>query len=228
MARGSSAFGQGLADQSEWRRQHMARDSFGRSWRVNVEKESGYPIRSLPAGWSDPLPTPDKYITVGRDGYGGISIGFDQWITDQDAALGTWWGTVDGLGEAQHGMAYNPAKARALDAGELELPVGDIHAWVIRQGGPKPQPEPAVLRLAKDGNRHLLGLEPMPCSVKDYMTWLQAGEGSVEEQDPEFAAFVATKPSWSKFLGWCRAHGSSAQEASQRWNALKEKKVEVA
>jgi len=144
--------------QAKQRRPVMAADQFGRPWSFSIEIITGDPTGLIsPAGWADPMRTPQKYLKVPRNQFGlpdysRISVKEQQWITDQEYHVGEY-------------------ETRFLETASDKMPGGfDINTvfqnpWLKRLAGPRPFPSPRCLRAAFDvkhpASRALLGLEPL-------------------------------------------------------------------
>lgn len=129
-----------------------ATDQHGRPWGYKAEKKTMHPTCTMNTiGWTDPLETPQKYITVpvgrsGRPKYGELAVEWDRWIADQREAERQRWNTAYQIAIDLFGNA-----------------VGD-RDWqhdpkVVKESGPPPWPSVEALEAARDGLLSLLGYD---------------------------------------------------------------------
>jgi len=112
------------------RRNYNVKDQWGRKWLVSIEKETGHPTGAIEACFTDPLATPQQYLEIDEEMPRQLTIRYDRWIADQNAAMRDWEARRDDIGRALYGERYNPAKkiTRELEriVGKQPRSVGDI------------------------------------------------------------------------------------------------------
>jgi len=138
------------------RRSLNPRDQFGRLWATNIEIQTGDPTGGIfPAGWTDPLATPTKFVGMvrtpeGQTDLGRVEIQFERWIQERHQDEEQWW-------EQLHHNAQTMYKR--LDADMVKNL--DKDKFLLDLTGPKPFPSVAVLRKAAAGYRPFLGLQEL-------------------------------------------------------------------
>jgi hypothetical protein len=141
--------------QADFRRDINPRDQFGRKWSACSEIGTGEPTGGIfPAGWTDPLRTPIKYLGVPKNDDGQAEIGklrvdFDRWVSDQRKEEQDWYASL-----------YQIALNKNVDI-PSDVSVLEKHPILKGLAGPKPWPPVEAIDAAKSGDRRLLGFEPL-------------------------------------------------------------------
>lgn len=217
----SSMVGAGILTRSDQRNQRIdmtAEDQFGRPWALIVEKETQEPTcKPTPAGWTDHLQTPSKYVKIpkGRHGQrklGEVFVDFPTWIDEQKQAE----------------QAYDDLKWKVA---ELKFPNNlpkpeelDTHPIIVNTVGVAPWPSSAALTYISEHAdepiaKEILGL---------------AGELSIEAQvllgvakTKDLLAHQETAPKrYQEFLAWAIAKGKAKNftAAAALWTDMKKTK----
>lgn len=204
------------------RRDMVLRDEFKRPWLAALEIKTFEPTGHVtPAGWDDVLRTPQQYLRIPRDEFnnpqvGQLRIDWDRWIKDQADATKDWKVRLWNIGREQQKNAFDPAKA-------------EHDEYLLHLTGPKPWPTPEALRLAKAGDRQLLGIKPLDKRSRTLL-------GLVELEDLEAAPAEALADeaehaplntgNHKEFIAACLERGITMKKAAQLWRefqtALKE------
>ena len=147
--------------QRDYRRTMVAVDQYGRKWSFSLELASGAPTGGIrPAGWRDPLRTPQKYLTVpkeyGQPVWGRITLNIEQWVEDQQQAERDWKVRLWEIGQDKQGSKFDAATA-------------DRDDYLLHLTGPKPWPSSAALLEAAAGDPALLGLAPMTRHAREML-----------------------------------------------------------
>lgn len=206
--------------QQTQRRDINPKDQFGRKWSMAIELATGDPCGGIfPAGWTDPLRTPMKYLAVPRNEEGQAEIGrlrvdFDTWTAEHEDEERRWY-------QQLHANARDVYKR--LDPTEVARLEQD--KFLLDLTGPKPWPSPAVIRAAKNGDRQYLGLEPLDVAHRvalgrETIEDLKAG---IPAPAPEPVAADTTLPpeKYSDFMAWAfkRHPGITLKDVGEMWQA---------
>jgi len=178
--------------QRDYRRSMNAVDQYGRKWGLNIELATGDPCGGITtAGWSDPLRTPEKYLSVPRESgqplWGRLKVDFERWVDDQQQAEREWKVRLWEIGQQK-----NPANFDAATAEQNE--------YLVSLAGPKPWPSSAALLEAAAGDPALLGLAPMTRHAREILNIVAFEDivgpmrGKVVEPEPEVEKVVPTGP----------------------------------
>jgi hypothetical protein len=137
--------------QPDYRRNMVNKDRFGRRWFVVIEIKTGDPCSAiLPAGWDDPLNTPQKYLQVPREDPRTVRVLYVRWIEDLRREHRDWKQQLDRVGQNLYGEQYK----------ETEPPTRRMLELV----GARPLPMKLIERAAR-GDQGLLGLAKL--ALKD-------------------------------------------------------------
>lgn len=189
--------------QRDDRQDRNVRDQFGRVWLATIDKRCGDftgPVE--PAGWDDPLRTPQKYLRPVKDefnqfSFGTLEVRFKEWIADQRVSEKDWKQSLWEIGQQKYGVKFEPHKAEDDD-------------WLMHLAGPKPWPSSALLQVAQTGKfPGLLGLRPLEAGesvalglrpedteqAADAVAGLLAQLGDSDEGTGERQDAPATRPS---------------------------------
>jgi|SRR3990167_810641 len=146
-------------NQADWRRDRNVRDEFGRLWLVAFEVGPGgqggsnMPTGQIcPAGWEDPLGTPQEYLAIPKGEFGEpdrnrliVVPGLKRWLDAKRAQELEWRQRFTKVGQRTYKDAFNP-KTHADDEVLLDL------------AGPRPTPPSAAIYAALQGDKGYLGL----------------------------------------------------------------------
>lgn len=189
-------------DQARYRRSQQMRDQFGRRWAAVVEIATGDPVGPIsPVGFTDPLQTPMKYLTVPRDSNGlvvpgRLRVDFEQWIKDLEDGDRDWMVDLHDKARQLYSVV-TPDQARNL--------VND--PYVTKEVGDRPGKR--FMHLARDGEnvadiiKRAVALDPE-----------LLGMAADESYDP-------TAISWPEFAAQCRREGKTQKQASVLWAVRK-------
>ena len=221
--------------QAARRRSFNAMDQFGRLWLANIEVASGAACSPLvPAGWTDPLRTPAKYLKL-RNAFAiqaagsPVTVDFDRWIADMEGPdgksglQGEWKLRLYEIGRENNKVSFNPVEA-------------ETNEYYLHLAGPKPWPSAAVLRMAKAGHRELLGLAPLTI-VGRKLLGLETAEdieaGFTQPEQVKAAAPVPTADTtgypeglgWTEFVKYAKeqGHAKNMSEAAPLYNQYKQR-----
>ena len=140
-----------LRSQAEQRQSFNKPDQWGRSWLISIEKATGDPTgQILPAGWSDPINTPQKYLLVPRH-QASISVDYKPWIEDMKAADREYRQQLNQIGHRLYGEKFDARKKPTQH--------------MTDEAGPPPVDWKRIQKAA-DGDQELLGLLE-PVAVED-------------------------------------------------------------
>ena len=178
--------------QRDYRRSMVAVDQYGRRWSFSIELASGDPTGGIrPGGWKDPLRTTEKYLTVPREHgfpvWGRITVDFERWVEDQQAAERDWKVRLWEIGQEKQGSKFDPANA-------------DRDDYLLHLVGPKPWPSSVALLEAAAGNPALLGLAPMTRHAREMLNIVAFEDiigpmkGQTPEPEPEVVRVPAPAP----------------------------------
>ena len=186
-------------DQAKFVRDTKLQDQFGRMWHCVVDKRTGQPTGCPnPIGWSDPLHTPNSYLTVpkwedGSPRTDAVLVDFDGWIADVRSNMADWDMAIGVMGEKKFPLA-SPEERNEWSA----------NPHLTREAGPKPFPTVETLKKAQAGDKKLLGLDTM---VKSKPT------------------DVVT---YKEFMAECRLDGVAMKEVGRLWQEHKDNMKEAA
>lgn len=183
--------------QADFRRDINPKDQFGRKWSACIEIATGEPTGGIfPAGWTDPLRTPIKYLIVPRneDGQaeiGKIKVDFPRWISEQEHDEKGWYDQL-----------YQIALAKNVDIPSDPITL-ETNKILLGLTGPRPWPSVEAIRLASDGDRRLLGFEPSTKADRIMLRQqtLDDMKGG-SSKDP-----VLPPDNYQDFVGWAFKHG---------------------
>lgn len=123
--------------QASQRSYRIFRDQHGRKWGADIETKTQAPCGPLSPRFSAPLIPPQKYLKVTDVAAAEITIDYDQWLADEDAARAEWQ-------ERLRQQAYHLYRDKAMDA--IQDPPADLLARI----GRSPEPRERILA-ARDG-----------------------------------------------------------------------------
>jgi hypothetical protein len=146
-------------NQKDWRDDINVRDQYGRLWLVALEKHpdgggSHMPTGQItPAGWQDPLHTPQEYISVPKGEFGQydrnkLIVDLKRWVTYQQRKVQEWRSEAIRKGRRLYKNAFTPSMIEDDEVLREEV-------------GPAPWPAVAAIQRAARGDRELLGLRPL-------------------------------------------------------------------
>jgi hypothetical protein len=194
--------------QADYRRSLNPRDQFGRKWSMEIEIATGDPTGGIfPAGWTDPLRTPMKYLKVPRNEDGQAEIGklrveFPHWIAEQEESERAWYHQL----HANARTVYK--KIDKGDAKDLER-----DPFLVELTGSKPWPSVPVLKRAMAGDKGLLGLSILTQqdrvdlgmeTVEDLKAGAQIPEASSPRPDD-----LTPPDAYPAFVGWAFRTGAA-------------------
>ncbi len=219
--------------QADKRRSVIAKDQFGRPWNYSFELETGDPAGPInPCGWTDPMPIPQKYISVPKNEYdfpdlGKVVLDVKRWAKDQSAALEVWMEAYYTHGHEHYESAFRPKEM-------LE------DRYLLRVTGQKPKPTRECIDVLSrpEHNAHepLLGLAPMTDIARRLLGQdpearraIQAAGAGLDDSQDLYAdekltimQFLATGPSYREFVGYgTKVHGWDLTEVAERWKEYK-------
>ncbi len=140
-----------IRSQADQRQSFNKPDQWGRSWLISIEKATGDPTgQILPAGWSDPINTPQKYLRVPRH-QATMSVEYEPWIADMKAADRDYRQQLNVIGHRLYGEKFDARKKPTQH--------------MLDYAGPPPVDWREIERAA-NGDRELLGLKE-PVTVED-------------------------------------------------------------
>lgn len=186
--------------QADFRRDINPRDQFGRKWQMAIEISTGDPTGGIfPAGWTDPLRTPMKFIRVPRNEdnqaeVGKVRVDFDAWITEQEHEEKGWYDRL-----------YEIALAKNVDI-PADPTTLETHRILLGLTGPRPWPSSEAIRLAKDGDRRLLGFEPL--TKADRVLLRQQTLDDMRGGSTHAAKTDLPPDTYQEFVGWAMRNGS--------------------
>lgn len=201
-----------IKSQAEQRRDRNLPDQFGRKWLVCLELATGEPTGGIiPAGFTDPLHTPQKYLKIPRDADGQpamdrMLVDIDLWITEFEEADRAW---------LQQLMENAQLMYKRMDRAQMaDLP---SDPYIVRLTGPRPKPNVAVLRRAKAGYKPFLGLAPL--SRQDRSDLGEETYEDMQNADP-LPAQGQEPEQYHEFIQWSmKERGVSFKEALDQWKA---------
>lgn len=187
--------------QADQRRGFNPRDQFGRKWLAQIELASGDLCEVLPAGWSDPLRTPVKFIRMARvEGQTDMSklvVDTATWrmVVEQDERV--WYDQL-----IQNALLKN---VDITDLAELER-----HKILLGLTGPKPFPSSEILKAADEGDQQYLGIAPLDAEHR-----AKLGLSTLADLKAPRAAPVAVPPvddsqppeKYQDFVSWAQRTG---------------------
>src|SRR3990167_1300738 len=106
-----------IRSQADQRRDMVSTDQFGRPWLLTIELKTGDPTGLIsPAGWDDPLGTPQKHLKVPRDQYGQatwgrLEVDFPAWIREIEVAARAWRDELWKIGAHMYKNKFNTKTA---------------------------------------------------------------------------------------------------------------------
>ena len=190
--------------QAKMRRNVNPVDQFGRKWLTAYEVANGESTGGWMITWGalgDPLRTPGKYIDFTRDESGqtepkSCRVDFDRWIADVEQDERNWYYQLN-----QNAMHhYKRGSLTPEDAAKL-----DQDQFLMDLTGPKPFPSSDVLRMAKAGNKRLLGLEPLTQKERALLrmpTLEDLQQPTFEEHAPAPTDPAAVPDTYPEFVSW--------------------------
>lgn len=207
--------------QPDQRRNLNAKDQFGRSWGLTIEIATGAPTGVIcPAGWGDPMNTPQKYMKVPKDEHGQpmwgrIEVDFTTWLDEQVQREREWRVQLWQIGQDKLGVKFD-----AKSAEEDE--------YLLHLVGPKPWPSSAAILAAMEGDPALLGLTEMTPRGRKMLGIVRL-EDLVErapvEAQPELREEVVNL-TYREFVSRMSKAGKNLKDISAAWQehkaALKE------
>jgi len=129
-------------------------DQHGREWLYEVElKTMDQTAEMRPAGWTDPLRTPIKWVKLVRNPktrqpiFDKVRILWREWISEQRRALEEWKLNLWNV-------------ANDLSSGLLNTEQMEADPRIVKMAGPKPWPPVEALEAAANGHRGFLGIVP--------------------------------------------------------------------
>ena len=220
--------------QADKRRAIVAEDQFGRPWSYSMEIENGEPTGLVrPCGWTDPMRTPTKYLSVPRNKYGQPSmdrmdLDLQRWIKDQARALRDWTHQYWEIGDLKYGQKFDPQTMS-------EDP------YLLRLTGAKPYPSAMCIEvLNKESHvayaallglgpmnsaaRELLGVDPMAYNAAEAAAATMASmeAEALKHQDLTMGQFLALGASYNELVAFGqKVKGLSLQEVAEIWQSWK-------
>ncbi len=154
--------------QPQYRRDYNATDQWGRLWLVTIEHKTGGVVGiPTPAGWSDPLHIPSRYLELDRQNPNRIIVHYQRWHDDLQQAWKDWEQRYREEGMARYGEKF--------DAEERPTP------FMLSLVGPPPM-DPMLPLKAMQGDPQYLGITPKP-RPEDEVASLQRRVRELEEQN---------------------------------------------
>jgi hypothetical protein len=129
-------------------------DQWDRPWLLSIELATGDPTGLiLPAGWDDPLRTPQEYITVPKNrfnqpSWGRVHVDYPPWIRKVAQDQKDW--RMQFLNTAQQQFKGKFKTDEIWD-----------DPYIQELVGPKPYPSVELLERARTGDREVLGIVPV-------------------------------------------------------------------
>lgn len=196
-----------LRTQADQRRDINPLDQFGRKWSMTIEIITGDPTGGIfPAGWSDPLKTPMKYIKVrrtpeGQSELGRVLVDFPSWVEEIRHEDGLWYQQLYENAIAKY-ATIDPAKVATLDR----------DPFLLRLTGPKPWPSIEVITAAMQGDRGFLGLEPLTPkhrAMLNMSTIEDLKAGATMPEAPVTRDLSTPPESYKEFIRWAYETGAA-------------------
>jgi hypothetical protein len=209
----------GKVNQAAYRDSVRAKDQFGRNWAYPIEKMTGSPCGAIVpvGGWSDPLATPQKYLTA-KARTGEVVVEFKKWVADLKKADKEWIETLRSNGRQLYTKVGGPNEVKEWED----------DPYLIGQTGPKPgeallhitrrekvDGEWVVTRLNKLGEDG--GCLETPAEVVE-----RAMSGDIDllggvASGAEAPVAEPTSVTWPKFKAEMNRQGKTDEEASVAW-----------
>lgn len=206
-----------------------ATDQFGRSWLYTYETKTLEQTGEMrPAGWTDPLRTPIKYLIVPKQPgtsqpmFGTIRVLFAEWIADTKRAMDDWQQNLWNVGQDLFKGAFKSTQ-------ELEE-----DPRVVKQAGPKPWPSHDALVAASRGHKGLLGivppmlpdgrpnLDPLAVEARQMLGIVYLEDLSAAPVEGVPAPVIATSlGDYRTFVADAMRAGKTMAEAAALWNSHK-------
>ena len=216
-------------NQADWRRDRNIRDNYGRLWLVSFETgpegQGGSQMPTgqiLPAGWADPLGTPQVYFRIPMGEFGEpdrnkLQCDLRPWFLTQRDAEREWRTRMNQIGQRQYKSSYNPKTAE-----EDEL--------LMSLAGPKPWPPSSAIQRAMKGDKGLLGLAPLSPADR-VLLGKETAEDLGFAEEPVFAESNPALPptpktkkpmTYWKFVKHMKAEGvTDVAEIREHWQVYK-------
>jgi len=224
--------------QKDYRRDFNAPDQYGRLWLATIEIATGDPTGMIePAGWIDPLHTPQKYLTIRNAmafAHSGapVHVDLDRWARDQQVHDEEWKRSFFAIGQKVYQNRFD-AKDELRKIG-----TPDEDEYLMSLAGPRPWPSVEVLLKARAGHRKLLGLDPLDRETRkllgqETLDDLEAGlvasaagtlsPGAVPDTGQDTASTAPPSESYQEFVSRVMKAGEAKtmKEAAALWNAAK-------
>lgn len=217
-----------IKSQRDHRRAFNAIDQHGREWLYEVElKTMEQTAEMRPAGWTDPLRTPIKYVQLlkqknGQPIFDKVTILWKDWIADTRRAVQGWLLNLHSVGQE-------------LSSGLLTTAQLESDPRIAREAGPKPWPSAEAIEAASRGHQGLLGIVPThttdgsrpnsdPLAVEArkllgivYLEDLGAEAATEPQKDAPPASESIPTGSYQEFIRDCLKRGKSMAEGAELW-----------
>lgn len=199
--------------QADERRSYNIADQFGRSWLIEIELKTGEPTGVIqPAGWTDPLRTPQKYLRLKAPtqlGGGGLYVDVDRWVEDHRQALTEWRKSLWIVGQQKYQNKFDPR-------------VAEEDEFLLTMTGPKPWPSVEVLQaLPTDtGYQGKTPLTPTHRKALGVPT-LEDLSADLSATMPQAQPLEPGATTYKAFLAEALKQGKTMAEAAELWHLHK-------
>lgn len=222
-------------NQADWRRDRNIRDQWGRLWLVAFETGPGgvggsqMPTGQISeAGWSDPLKTPQEYLTIPKGEFGEpdrnkLAIIYGPWLKKIQDAERDWKKRLIEIGRKMYKTAFN-------------LKTAEEDEVLMSEAGPKPWPPSQAIVRASKGDKAMLGLATLAKADRELLgleTLEDLGYDaapSMAEPNPQLPPIpVSEKPMrFFTFVAELKKRGiTDAKEVKGLWKAYREAEAEA-
>ena len=143
-----------IKSQRDYRGSFNGTDQHGREWLYELElKTMDQTAEMRPAGWTDPLRTPIKYVQLLRQPktkqriFDKVRILWREWASEARRALEDWKLNLWNVGQD-------------LSSGLLTTAQLEADPRIVKMAGPRPWPPVEAIEQAANGHQGLLGIVP--------------------------------------------------------------------
>ena len=220
--------------QAQTRRAVVAKDQFGRPWGGSIEIESGdFTGIVKPAGWTDPMRTPQKCVSMAKNEYGHPEMGrgpldLDRWIKDQKQAMTEWIRNFWKVGKELYAARFDPREQ-------------SDDAYLLEHAGPKPFPSIQCIEVLQNPNHKayralvaeipmneaaeiMLGNDPLATRAieRASMTIQEMAAEGAKQHELGLIDFLALHPAYQDLVAWGAANGMGVKEVAEKWRTYKD------
>ncbi len=205
-----------VKSQADKRRDVVAEDQFGRPWIYSMDLENGGPTGLIkPAGWTDPLRTPTKYLSVPRNKWGHADLGkmvldVARWEKDQSEALRGWTRSFWEIGKNEYQSRFDPNDPATMKDPYLLNLVGNkpwpSHICLNAMSKPRHIAHSALLGNSEmnPSARELLGVDPAAYDAAEAAAMMISDdvEANLQYQDMSVKDFLDMDPTYGDYIAW--------------------------